>query len=241
MYAFLSVQCVLHALPVSLSLVCLPLWYLLKSINYDGIKFEFLPVSYNLRILEQILFLYHFLEKNCNIPLNSVNLFMYVIVYMEVFILNSSQNFWDKCIISGTAVIETLKRMWDFASVQTFDVRCDRLYTDDVEQRTLIATAVDAAHSSRHFTLSCSIRCVMKPYTIQSQQQLFQMKLHINICISSFDRCICSHIWAVYFVSCVTINKNWQTYAWGSSSDGCRLCLIAVWSLGIWNTWVHIS
>ena len=47
---------------------------------------------------------------------------------MKVIIFNSSQNLSDKCIISGTAVIETLNRMWDFASVQTFDVLCDRFY-----------------------------------------------------------------------------------------------------------------
>jgi len=67
------------------------------------------------------------------------------------------------------------------------------------------------------------------------------MKLHINIRISSFDRCICSHVWAVYFVSCDTINKQWQIYVWGSSRVGFRLRLIAVWSLGVWNAWVRIS
>ena len=57
---------------------------------------------------------------------------------MVVIILLSSQDFWDKYILSGTAVRATSKRMWDFASVQTFDVRYDRLYVyiDDVEQRT---------------------------------------------------------------------------------------------------------
>jgi hypothetical protein len=104
-YAFLSVQCVLHAVPTYLvsftSLIFIDeykLWRYQIWISSGLLQPPYFGTSTSFcTILSKTI---------CNFPLNSVSLFMQVIVYMETFILNSSQNFWDKCIISETSAIQ---------------------------------------------------------------------------------------------------------------------------------------
>ena len=148
-YAFLSVKCLLHAQPVSLSFVCLILWYLSKSKNYDGTKFEFLPVSYNLRIWNKYYLLYYFLENN-----------LYFSFKLRKLLCVSNRLHGSYYFTFFSELLRQIYPKWN---------RCNRNIKENVEfcfcadvwcslwqviywwhgTKNIIATAVDAAHSSR--------------------------------------------------------------------------------------------